>query len=206
MIRFIKNILDINNLLGMQRVVPPTPPTPILNPQIEMRSVGGTCIFMPTFTSGELIVQYTSGGVLIEEHYDTSYSGTAISVNVDGSYLIKIKNTDSNLTINAIEAIQNINSVEIIDHVESVQIPQAVTTLNIQNASELETVIPTESQFGVIALYGRATNTDERDASKEVIDYNVNPGSICTLLIDSGETYAADVITTAITAGWNVIS
>lgn len=203
MIRFIKNILDIKNLLGMQRVVPPTPPTPIGVPQIRLHS-WTDCEFIPTFSTGELIVQYGDGhGNLIEERYDTSYSGTQIIINHDpGSYYIDIVNTTSRLLIDSIETLNNIDDVVINRNVLNVRIPQQVERLNFSNSYTLNlTVTPTMSLFNIMVLEAAAWSIEQRDACLAIINNNIGPG---TLYISADDPYAADVITAATAQGWEI--
>lgn len=202
MIRFIKNILDIKNLLGMQRVVPPTP---IVDPQVYL-TPSASNTFIATFTTGELIVQYLSGGVVIEERYDTSYSGQPITVSPDfNSFGVNIINTDDRLTIDTIEILSGTHAVSIGNNVLNVRIPESIETLDAENAWLLETITNTDANYGMDSLRAYAETTDQRDAYIGVINNNVAPyGLTPSLYIDANETYAADVITAATAQGWYI--
>ena len=203
MIRFLTHILDIKNLLGMQRT---TPPVPITDPQIRIHVSGASLMIIPTFTTGELIAQYTNGGELIEERYDTSYSGVSINFNsTDAGWWVNIINTEDRDPIDTIIIKNHADSVVVRENVDNVKITDGVEVLNIENADNLIGVGAEDvPNFGVYYLFAIAQTAAQRDSCIDVITNNIHSGSACELYIDNTQPYAADVITAATAQGWTI--
>lgn len=190
----------------MQRVVPPTPPTPMVGEQITLRCASGyPCQFTPTFATGELIVQYTYGGELREDRYDTSYSGALIGFSIDDGSSIKIKNTDSAITIDQIDFGTNTEWIDIRRKVTSAKIPNNVLYLDMSNAYELTNLSAIDPQYGVETLTAYAQTIYQRNICLDIINNNSKPGSYCELVIWTGGSFDSDVITAATTQGWSIV-
>ena len=193
MIRFIKNILDIKNLLGMQRPIQPIPDPAYPANEMVLRTNGNTVTFTPIFT-GTIYYRYTYNGTTSVSPYTDDYSGMAFSNYCDNG-------TDVVITGNVtqIDVDNDIEFVALNNTVANLSIFSSVKTLDLRNADSLLGIgyMP----FGVETLYVKATILNLQGLARTVINFSPNGG---TLWINPNDTYAADVIAAAEAKGWTI--
>ena len=192
MIRFLTHILDIKNLLGMQRVVPPTP---YPANEIVLRTNGNTVTFTPVFT-GSITVRYRYNGTNTEVTYGNVWSGQQMSSYSDyGTDFIIIGNvTQIEINSGDVEFVAINNTVGSIDDLDA-----QVRTLDLRNATGLSGM--SMHAFGITELYALATTVNNSNLSAMII-YNSPDGG--TLWIDQTQAYAATVVSMAEAHNWTI--
>ena len=191
-IRFIKNILDIKNILGMQRVPVPMPAY-AANEYVMRTARTDNIDYTPTFT-GTLTVSIPGDS----DTYPSSYSGTELSI-FDLS-----ENTDVVLTghvlVVTFHSGANVKMLAINDTITSLYLADNVETLDLRNASSISSYNVTGDNVSV--LYAKADSTINRNISVAVI--NNSSISHGVVWVDRTQTYAAAVVAAAELRGWTV--
>ena len=190
MIRFITDILDVKNLLGMQRTPIPMPEYPAN--ETVLRFPGNTAEFI--LYGGSYTVSYTYNGTI----YTNNYTGSnTFNLSTDvGTDIIIIGATDVNVAIGSCTFAVLGSSVTYYADNGTVQ------TIDIRNVGIFVIGGGVITGSGIKTLYVHATTTNRQSASNTFINRSVNTNGV--LWIDPTEAYAASVITTAQTKGWTV--
>ena len=189
MSRFVKNILDVKNVLGMERALAPYP----ANELVMRAAANGNVDYTATFT-GDLTVQANSE----TDTYPDTYSGVQIGVTD------VVANTDIVLTGNITKIFfvgsANISMLVVNNTTTYFAVSQNMKILDLRNADLISGyVINTDNLSQVYAI---ANTIAQKNISVTMItNSSISNG---TLWIDNMQTYAADVITAAIAKGWNV--
>ena len=195
MIRFIKNILDIKNLLGMQRTIPPVPDPAYPANQFVLRSqISGLITFIPIY-NGTLHMQYTQGGVVIETDSPSGNSGTTFAIFNDIGEDLVITGNLEQITINGGVDFVAVNNT--VDTIFDVGLDTAV--LDMRNADNLVGLLPAITN--IRTLYAIANNSTQRTLCKQIIDNGIDGG---VLWIDRTQAYAMQVIASATAHSWTV--
>lgn len=198
MIRFIKNILDIKNLLGMQRVVPPTPPEPYPANEIVLRTNGNTVTFTPVFT-GSITVRYTYNGTNTEVTYGNVWSGQQMSSYSDyGTDFIIIGNV-TQIEVGAdVEFLSYGNTIDYL-YLYVVDSPN-LRILDLRNLVSISSYAISYA-CNINTIYANATTSEIKDFTVSAINGSPDGG---VLWIDRTQTYAADVIAAAQAHNWTI--
>ena len=195
MIRYIKDILDIKNILGAQ-------PTPLpLRPANEtvIHALANTTI-TPYFT-GTLTIKRVVNGTESTITRNSSQSGIGWNFPSD-------RNTDVIITGNLqkIEIAQHHGGTDyqaIADTVEELVINGAAGVIDLRNANAIQAAsISGALTKGTKVLYANATTADAKSACISII--NGSNVAYSTLWIDRTQPYAQDVIAVAKAHGWRV--
>jgi hypothetical protein len=190
MIRFIKNILDVKNILGMQRALPTYP----ANELILRAATYGGIVFVPTY-NGDLTVQVAGNTYT----YSNSYSGSHIGVTGVTA------NTDVRLTgdIHAIGTdTADINFLAISNGVQGLEIDSGIKVIDLRNANDIRYNQFFWSGDDVDTLYAIANNNNQGRVSKAIIQHSTVADG--TLWINAAQAYAQDVIAAAKSKGWRI--
>ena len=196
--RFVLDILDIKNILGMQR----TQPQPAYDPDLlVLRCTTATAQNVTLYFTGAITIYYTYNGV---EHQDvrlaSDWSGVYMSLNAaDAETDIKIR---GNITQAGLDYPGNtIHMLAISNTVTVCAIRNNVLTLDLRNADLIQGF--GYNPYGIETLYAVASTTDQRNLCTHVLTESPTGG---TMFIDDTDTYAAAVKTVAQAQGWNVYS
>lgn len=192
MIRFIKNILDVKNILGMQRALPTYP----ANELILRAATDGGIMFTPTY-NGDLTVQVAGNTYTYSNAYSGSYIGVSgVTVNTD------VRITGDVRTIGIPENMANINFLAIPNGVWGLEISEGLKVIDLRNANDIG-----YNQFfwngdDVDTLYAIANNNNQRRVSRDIIQNSTVADG--TLWINAAQAYAQDVIAAAKSKGWRI--
>lgn len=191
MIRFITHILDVLNVLGMQRVVPmPTHPA---NELVMRAAADGNVDYTATFT-GNLIVQANGE----TDTYPDTYSG--IQIGVAGV----AANTDIVLTGNITKifflGMANISMLVVNNTTTNFAVSQNMKILDLRNANLISGFVINSDNLSQV--YAIANTIAQKNISVDMITNSSVSNGI--LWIDGSQTYAADVIAAAQAKGWMV--
>lgn len=199
MIRFIKKILDIKNILGMQRTPIPTPLPAYPANQFVMRSDVLINDVTPTFTGSQMWLTVTEYGNTHTYYFPQVASGNVLQVATDiGTDAIFEQGNITDMDLSAAD----VNFVAVNDTVQNITINNNLRTLDLRNAAVLTSVAAYPSfPYGVRELYARATDIIRREISKSFINNSPDGG---VLWIDRTQTYAADVIAAAEAHNWTI--
>ena len=194
MIRYIKDILDIKNILGAQR---PQPLPAYPADQVVIRAHTTTTIQYKPIYTGDLRVLYTYGGVDREDIVPDTLSGVMAACACDpGTDVVLIGNvtqvTDFNAYVDFYAASNTITYIRVYDHIK---------TLDLRNADLLGSWGFSPS-CAVETLYAIATTSWLSGISQSIISSSSVADGV--LWIDRTQPYADSVITTARAKGWKV--
>lgn len=190
MLRWLTNILDIKNLLGVQRVTP-DPAYPAN--ETVMRFNGTTYAFN---TSGDFDIITTVGGVQVTTHHSSVgiFSGTmdeGTDVIVRGS-------------ITDLDAGVNCNFIAFANYLTAIRVATShhtLKTIDLRNAGDVHNFYR-YTPPSIPTIYANAQYSDLANFAQGLIDDStVTDG---TLWIDPAQQYASYVITAAQAKGWSV--
>ena len=190
--RFIKNILDIKNLLGMQRT--PAFPDPLQDPD--------TLVLMYTISGVYLDIQYAGADINVTvTEYGTestaAYTGSYISLYADPDTYTKIYPD-----VTRVNGISNhVKYMAINSTITATLLPADLEILDLRNASALTNVM-LGYPSGLNRLYANCTNSALYNICKNAI---TNSGVTGTVYIKRGETHTDDLVTDAINQSWEVV-
>ena len=191
MTRFVKDILDVKNVLGAQRVQP----IPSFDPSLIVlrAAINDNVDYTPTFI-GTLTVQAKGETAT----YPDSYSGVQIGV------LDMIANEDVLLSGNISNIFllnsANVSLLAINNTATFFAITRNIKTLDLRNATSITGFVIREDNLNQI--YAIANNITQKNISCDMINSSGSIGGI--LWIDNSQTYADDVIEAARLKGWTV--
>ena len=194
MIRYIKKILDIKNILGMKRGV--TPPDPPRNSkELFMHSNDGSFSYTPYFT-GDVNVTINEETIRLDE----SQSGTELTATSSSSVVqswIVGETYRLNIASGAPVAIVAVN-----DSLRQLDITTTyLRTLDLRHAVMIEEINNDNLYNTVYRLYAIALNNTQKDICTRLINESIfNNGELWI----NAEPYAADVIAAAVAKGWTV--
>ena len=195
MIRFVKDILDVKNIIGMQRVQPdPAYPAG----ELVLRSVEHYFYYIPYYTgyltySGIDQTDHVIGGSIPD-----TYSGQAdfiSSVKPDSDFIFR----GDIVQLDLVDSGNNISFVAVNNTLYQLDIQNDVQTLDLRNADNIQSI--GTQPFGVTTLYAIANNAMQRGVCTTIINNSPDGG---ILWIDHTQAYAAAVIAAAISHGWHV--
>ena len=192
MVRFITDILDVKNLLGMQRIIP-EPAYPVN--ETVMRFSGTTYNFNVVAGSSFDITRIYNGHP-VTLHYTNpgNYTG-----NMDeGTDIIVTGATD-------IEPGSGCNFVAFGNDLTAIRISSVwgvLFEMDLRNAGDVHSFY-TYSLNVVYTIYANAQYADLANFTQSVIEHSTMTTN-GVLWIDPTEAYAASVITAAQTKGWTV--
>ena len=209
MIRFITNILDIKNILGMQRALPPAPPAPTPDPELvaninAIRTQDGNPKICMAF-SGNITIQ----GI---------YQGSSFTITLpDGWSGAEIPNiyADPETDVTAQGAITDViiynyygyNYVAISDTVTAVifadSLADALYTLDLRNAASLSS-LPSSGALFINRIYALATNENVANSIASLISNSTIANG--EVWINNEDAYAAEIVAAAAAKGWTVYS
>lgn len=195
MIRYIKDILDIKNVLGMQR---PQPLPAYPAGQTVFRNNNGLSVSIVPIYTGTITFQYSVGGVTQTITHPVSHSGLSIVLlTPDQGTDIVITGDLQQLTFNS----NNVDFIAVGNTLGDLNIRNNIKILDLRNADALTSygVVPYSS---VDTLYAIATTSATSAISSGVISSSTVTDGV--LWIKSSETYAQDVIAVAKAHGWKV--
>lgn len=193
--RFVLDILDIQNILGMQR----TQPQPAYDSDLIVLRSNNPIVYTTLTFTGAITIYYTYNNVEQQEvRLANDWSGVYMPLpTADAETDIKIRGNITQADFSA--SANSIYFTAANDALTNLLIELPTKTLDLRNAAALNSIgyLP----FGVETLYARATNTTERSMMWSVINNSPTGG---TLWIDRTQAYANDVISAAQARGWNV--
>lgn len=200
MIRFILNILDIKNILGMQRVSP----TP--DPQTNFRDV-----FLKSSETGAYSITASRIVYQIELDYTdsdgisttiTTISDATFNISVLGDTIIKLNNGDDNYYWGIDKMDENTDYVSVSGKLDWIRTESGnadkLQYIDLRNA---ENLIELPIAVNLKTLYAKATTETLRDLCLELLNNSIVRG---VLWIAESDTYAQDVVALARTKGWRV--
>ena len=199
MIRFVKNILDVKNVLGMDRQPIPDPQYPAN--MTAIRSVANSTFLMLTLTGDVKVTYIHNGSEIIVYLLRTLWSGVAYRVTADPETDITIEGNVTGITINGTYKYSFISIGNTIQSIVGVNTSQHLTTLDFRNSTAL-------GGFAAIAtahvktVYANASTPLLANIMTSVINGSLE--SDCKLYIDLNDAYAASVIATAESRGWTI--
>lgn len=194
MLRWLTHILDIKNLLGMQRIPLPMPIYP--PDEFVMRALNDDVLdFTPNFT-GTLTVRVGED----EDTYPVGYSGAEISVGPisAGTDVILTGNITSVSLLHG----ANVQLLSINDTVDFVSLADNITVLDLRNGSNVLMYDLSISNVNVRELYANARTIVLKSLSTNVINGSTVADGI--VWVDRNEPDIAQVITAAENKGWTV--
>ena len=199
MIRFLTHILDIKNLLGMQRTPTPTPLPAYPANQFVMRSIVANNTFTPVFT-GDLLVTTTHGGITSTISIPDTSSGTYVIIATDPGTDIILEGALQRIAFNNVPS--GISFVALNDTMDQLyDIDDETRTLDLRNGAAFTIFFERTSVLGITELYARADTSQIKNVS--VVAINASPdGGV--LWIDRTQPYAADVIAAAEAHNWTI--
>ena len=197
MIRFIKDILDIKNLLGMQRV----PPVPIPVPQfpsdeIVFRAISNVnpSFDFTAYYTGYMSIRVEIGG----GQWTTYYNNSGTSVNVNGFNAGSDVIVKGNIT--RLTQIQDASFVAISDTLPDFDFNSTIETLDLRNAVGLINGYYPLGNNSLKELYANGNRLLGFQIGI-IQSSGVNDG---ILWIDPNGTYASQIIAAAEAKGWSV--
>lgn len=195
-IRFIKNILDIKNILGMQRAPVPDPVHPA-NQVVIRNAVAGDMKFVPYFTGtitvyrpgfAPMDVPDTQSGIPVYELDLQADTDIVLTGNID---YIEFE-SDANVRMFALN-----NTI----HQLRIPMPESLEVLDLRNAENSMAVYAFDTYYGR-EVYVNSENIESAGLGKYVIEHNtINDG---ILWIDRTGAYAEETIAMAEAKGWTV--
>jgi len=187
MIRFIKNILDIKNILGMARALAPYPANELI-----IRSNGqGDLEFIPVYTGTLTIVQGAN-----TNYYPDTLSGTGFIIPANEGDSITITGNITGLDMHGFDS----DLLAVNDSLVDLKIAERLYIVDLRNADQIQNF--TYDADEVDTLYAIADNAAQKDVCVAIItNSSVSNG---TLWIDGAQAYAADVIAAAQAKGWRI--
>lgn len=195
MIRFIKNILDIKNILGMNRVSPISPHDP---EALFMHSNDGMFTVTP-YWNGTIHVQN------YQEQYDLdeSHSGEAITFG-DSEDIVAQGIIFGDVYTLDIADDQKISHIAVSKYLEYFIINGYVRLADLRNGDALNRVVIRNNTNDIVELYAIANNETQRDICVRILNTSPYEGTLATLWINAAQPYAADVIAAATAKGWTI--
>lgn len=190
--RYPTHILDIKNLLGMQRT--PVFPDPLQDPDV--------LVLMYTISGGYLDIQYAGADINVTE----TVGGTESTAVYTGSYIYLYGDADTYTKV--FPDVTRVNGIS--DEVKYMAINSTITAtllpadleiLDLRNASALTNVM-LGYPSNLNRLYANCTNAALYAISKNAI---TNSGATGTVYIKRGETYTDALATDAINQSWEVV-
>lgn len=199
MIRFVKNILDVKNVLGMDRQPIPDPQYPAN--MTVIRSVANSTFLMLTLAGDVKVTYIHNGSEVIVYLLRSLWSGVAYRVTADPETDIKIEGNATGITINGAYKYSFVSIGNTIQSTVGVNTSQYLTTLDFRNSTALGgfTAIATAH---VKTVYANASTPLLANIMTSVINGSLE--SDCKLYIDPNDAYAASVIATAESRGWEI--
>lgn len=197
MIRFVKNILDVKNVLGMSREVPPIP-DPQRNPEeLFMHSNDGDFGYTPYFTG---TVNIFNGKMNIIR--GESLSGIEVVTNtgnnvvqswiIGDTYRLVLPNNAPIAILSPNNKLKQIDITTTYLHI-----------LDLRNADQIEEITNGNPYNEISTLYAIANNTTQRDICIHLINNSIYT-TYAILWIKRTQPYASDVIAVARTKGWSI--
>lgn len=200
MIRFLTHILDIKNLLGMQRTPIPTPLPVYPANQFVMRSDTINTDVTPVFTGSSINLTVTESGVTHTYNFPSIASGTQIHITADPGTDIIWEGALQRIAFNNVPS--GISFVALNDTMDQLyDIDDETRTLDLRNGAAFTIFFERTSVLGITELYARADTSQIKNVS--VVAINASPdGGV--LWIDRTQPYAADVIAAAEAHNWTI--
>ena len=198
MIRFITHILDIKNLLGMQRN---TPPMPIV------------CVCKTSYINSCSLRLYFNGDqaeIVYNDYYDAelktlvaTHSPYAIGINPDPDTDITISGDIYQLGVFGMENMIVGNTIQTLNFLENygwIECP--LISIDLRNADNLHLVSATKPLARLETIYANAKTSGLANISTQLI----NDAVLATgdVYVDVNEPYASTVITAANNKGWTI--
>lgn len=201
MIRFITDILDVKNLLGMQRAIPipdPMYPMPANASQLGIKILSaGSFIFTPTSASAYIYADLYRGGIVVGNYLMNSGAVRTISSLQAGDVLIFTTSlTDLLIQNNNTESIALNSDLAQLD----VSICSGLKCVDFRNATSLLNSVSFSTSGDIQLIYDTANNNATQSAVNWLI-LNYTPG---VLYIDPDGVYYSSLKTLAIARGWTV--
>ena len=190
--RFITHILDILNITGIQRVVPPFE-TDI----IALRCSTATAQTVYLAFTGSIVIYYTHNGVEYQDiRLASDWSGVDMSLpTADAETDIKIR---GNITQAYFYRPGNtLNMLALNNTVGQFSMPDSVKTLDMRNAESVNA----GNGYGVETLYAGAKESPQESICENVINNSPSGGVVW---INETEAYASQLRAFAIAHGWTV--
>lgn len=196
MIRFIKNILDIKNLLGMQRRIQPVPDPAYPANELVLRTSGSYLTFAPVFF-GTIDIQSTYGGVTNTTQYTDSLSGTTFGIFADPDTDVIITGNVTDITTDNTASFMAVNNTQ-----NGYVLTNGITKLDLRNADDSNFWDgSTVGTISVETLYAKATTPVLYTACRQVINNSPTGG---VLWIDQTDAYWVGVVNAAQAQGWTI--
>lgn len=202
MIRWIKNILDIKNLLGMVRNVPPDPQYDPNNIVIRT-ALNKTWLYLKY--TGTVSVGYTYGGQSgFTEIFGPEFSETFKTVDNDQGTDAIITGYITEITIRGTYKYEFLAIGNTVTHLKFYGGGSSADlhTLDFRNATNLASIgYSSNSIPNISRIYTLADNAAELAIEDFITNSNITDGE---LWINPNGTYASTIIAAAQTKGWSI--